>query len=260
MARRGESVGRRTAAGLISLVLHGLILAGALSLAPPPSAPDSTPMIVSLVRPPPPPPPPDPPPRQETQASAAAGPPKSAPEPEPRPPVRQARPAPVPPPPDIPPLPAAPAPRPVMATLSEAEAAGALTVGPGAGGGAAGSGSGSGDGDGAGGDCSMVARLQAALRRDPQIMAAAREAARQSQDRALLVWRREWIQSPGQAGKGLAGVRQAISMEVAFAPEACRRDPVSGHVVLSLADHAGAPRLALGGGTWRWSDLLEARR
>ena len=260
MARRGESVGRRTAAGFVSLVLHGLILAGALSLAPPPAAPDSAPMIVSLVRPPPQPPPPEPPPRLETLGPAAAGPPQSAPAPEPRPPVRQARPAPVPPPPEIPPLPAVPAPRPVMATLSEAEAAGALTVGPGAGGEAGGSGSGAGGGNGAGGDCSMVARLQAALRKDPQIMAAAREAARQSQGRALLVWRQEWIQSPGQAGKGLAGVRQAISMEVAFAPEACRRDPVFGHVVLSLADHAGAPRLALGGGTWRWSDLLEARR
>ena len=106
----------------------------------------------------------------------------------------------------------------------------------------------------------MVARLQAALRKDPQIMAAARDAARQAEGRALLVWRQGWIQSPGQTGKGLAGVRQAIALEVAFAPEACRRDPVTGPVVLSLADHAGAPRLALGGGTWRWSDLLEAKR
>lgn len=47
---------------------------------------------------------------------------------------------------------------------------------------------------------------------------------------------------------------------VAFAPEACRTAPVRGLVLLSLADGPGAPRLVVGAGVWRWSDLLHARR
>jgi hypothetical protein len=104
----------------------------------------------------------------------------------------------------------------------------------------------------------MVRRLQAALRRDARVQAAAAEA-RRSSPRAVLVWSGDWIQSPGEAGKGLAGVRQAISLEVAFAPEACRDQPVHGLVLLTLNDAPGSPRLVLGGGVWRWTDLLHLR-
>ncbi|MDO9076893.1 MAG: hypothetical protein Q7U72_05505, partial [Brevundimonas sp.] len=77
--------------------------------------------------------------------------------------------------------------------------------------------------------------------------------------RALLVWDGDWVQSPDQAGRGLAGVRQAIAVEIAFAPRACREQRVRGYAVIALADGPGAPRLALGGGRWRWSDLLGVR-
>ena len=56
------------------------------------------------------------------------------------------------------------------------------------------------------------------------------------------------------------GVRQAIVMEVAFAPEACRAEPMSGLVLIAMNDAPGAARLVLGAGQWRWSDLLAARR
>ena len=95
------------------------------------------------------------------------------------------------------------------------------------------------------------------LRGDGRLQAAVARA--QPGGRPLLVWRGDWIQSSGEAGKGLAGLRQAIAMEVAFAPEACRAEPVRGMVLLSLGDGPGGARVALGSGLWRWSDLLFAR-
>lgn len=108
----------------------------------------------------------------------------------------------------------------------------------------------------------MVGRLQAALRRDADIRRAVDEAHRTlgPRGRAILVWNGEWLRNPGQDGKGLAGVRQAIAMEVAFAPAACRAQTMRGLVLISFSDAPGAPGLALGGGEWRWTDLLAARR
>jgi hypothetical protein len=104
----------------------------------------------------------------------------------------------------------------------------------------------------------MIGRLQDALRADPEVRAAVAQAYRAGgQNRALLVWDGDWIQTPGQAGKGLAGVRQAIALEVAFAPEACRRQPMRGLVLISFA---GGPRVVFGAGDWRWSQLLGGRR
>jgi hypothetical protein len=134
--------------------------------------------------------------------------------------------------------------------LSDAQLAGALTAG--------GGGSGGGSGGGGGGrPCDMVRRLQDALRRDSKVQTAVAEARRTGG--ALLVWNGDWIQSAGEEGKGLASVRQAIMIEVAFAPEACRAEPVHGLVLISLNDGPGSARLALGSRAWRWSDLLFAR-
>ncbi len=62
--------------------------------------------------------------------------------------------------------------------------------------------------------------------------------------------------SPGQDGKGLAGVRQAVAVVVGFSPRECKSQTVRGYVVVTLSDDPGAPKLALGTGHWRWSDLL----
>ena len=51
--------------------------------------------------------------------------------------------------------------------------------------------------------------------------------------------------------------REAIAFAVAFAPEACRNEPMHGLVLLSLAD--GTTRFGIGAGVWRWSDLLGVR-
>ena len=107
----------------------------------------------------------------------------------------------------------------------------------------------------------MVRRLQEALRRDARVQAAAAEAHRASGGRgsAILVWNGDWLRSGAEDGKGLAGVRQAISLGVAFAPEACRAQAMNGLVLISLNDSPGSARLALGARHWRWSDLLFAR-
>ena len=76
---------------------------------------------------------------------------------------------------------------------------------------------------------------------------------------AIMVWNGDWVRSGGEDGKGLAGVRQAIALAVAFAPESCRAAPMRGLVLISLTDSAGSAGLALGARRWRWSDLLFAR-
>ena len=75
--------------------------------------------------------------------------------------------------------------------------------------------------------------------------------------KAMFVWNGDWIRSQGQDGNGLAAVREAIMWEIAFAPEACRAQPVHGLVLLSLNDGPGAGRLVMGEGDWRWSDMLK---
>ena len=117
-------------------------------------------------------------------------------------------------------------------------------------------------GSGAGAACDMTRRLQTALRRDPQVQAAVADAHRAAGPaaRPLWIWNGGWVRSQGQEGAGLAALREAIQWEVGFAPAACRKDPVRGLVLISLADGPGGARLVLGGGTWRWSDLLGLRR
>lgn len=155
-------------------------------------------------------------------------------------------------------VPAVSAPAPVrLALVGDAGLAGARRVGTGGG---SGSGSGVGSGnEGGGGSCDMAARLQRVVREDGDIAAAIREARSISNTSggAILLWDGDWKQSPGQEGKGLAGVRQAIAVEVAFAPRACKEERVRGLVLLTLSDAPGAERLVLGTGQWRWVDLLE---
>ena len=247
----------------LSLVAHAGLVAGLLTWqvqrAGETTYPPEPPVLPLFLAPPDPPPPPlapelpveaakpaDPAPAPKTPAPAA--PPKAPPRPNLRVPRN--------PPPDVQPLPIAPAPAPPqpVATLTEAQAAGAITAGSGQGGEGIG-GAGSGEG---GRPCDMVRRIQAALRRDPEVRAAILQAGRDPTvgGRAMLVWNGDWIRTPGQEGKGLAGVRQAIMLEVAFAPEACKRQAVQGLVLLSMND--GGARVALGQGQWRWTDLLGA--
>lgn len=278
----GKSSRRRwIGAGAVSVALHlgllaVLVLSGATPRPLPPPELPRTPVEVTLFRPPPPePPPPVPEPRTDAPADGGSSAPPAPAEPAPEPPAppRPAppRPAPraarvvAPPPPSVEPLPAAvAAPVPVFATVSDAELAGATTAGSGSGRGAGtgeGTGQGAGTGAGQGGageGCDMVRRLQEALRADPEVRAAVAQAHRaDGRGRALLVWNGDWIQTPGQAGKGLAGVRQAISLEIAFAPEACRRQTMRGLVLITFA---GGPRVVFGTGSWRWQQLLGGRR
>lgn len=152
-----------------------------------------------------------------------------------------------------------------MASVSDAQLSGTATAGGSGAGGNGGTGSGAagggGSGSGAGGSCNMVRRIQDALRTDPDILAAVTQARllTGAAGRTPLVWNGDWIQSPGQEGKGLAGVRQAIALEVAFAPKACRDQSMRGLVVIAFSDGPDAPRLVLGTGRWRWSDLARGR-
>lgn len=168
------------------------------------------------------------------------------------------------------PAPPAPAPPTPFPSVGAGELSGAARAGAGSGsgggagagaGGGAGSGFGSGSGAGSGGACDMPARLQRALRDAPGVRSALDKAARDlAPGRTPLVWNGAWIRSPGEEGEGLAAVRQAIAVEVAFSPAECRRQSMRGLVLLTLSDSPAAPRLALGAPAWRWSDLTGAPR
>jgi len=123
--------------------------------------------------------------------------------------------------------------------LSNSQLAGAATVGEG----------------GGGGTCDMARAVQQALRRDPMVRGSVEDAHRSG--KAIMLWNGDWVRSGGQDGKGLSAVREAVTWEVAFAPEACRNTRMHGLVLLSLAD--GSTRFAVGAGDWRWSDLLGVR-
>ncbi len=216
----------------LSLTAHLSALLAVLWIYAAPSAqPGTEPVTVSLIDAPPQPAPPAPPAPAKPSPARKASHRKAKPQPAPR----------------NRPSPRAPA---VQATdtaseLSDAQMAQAAT---------AGTGSGVGSGGRA---CNMIAWLQAELRKDPEVQAALSEVSHGG--RATLVWNGEWIRSPGQDGPGLAIVREAVMIHVAFAPAACRADPVKGLVMLSLAEGPGSPRLAMGTGEWRWTDLLHPR-
>jgi len=229
----------RAGALAVSLTAHGAIglaLFAAWRTLPPPLEP--TPIAVTLVEAPrvvPPPPAP-------TVITAKAGASSAAiPSPEPAPAPIVARRSPAPPQADSPPA-AASATRGQGVGLSDGELAGASSADA---------------GDGAGGQaCHMAQRVQAALRRDALVQAAVAEAGRDGETRAIMVWNGDWVQSQSQDGKGLAAVREAIMWEIAWAPQACRAERMRGLVLLSLSGGQGVPRLAVGAGDWRWSDLL----
>lgn len=281
-SRRAGS--RRPLAIALSLGAH-LALLPLLFLAtghPPyfsPPAEEIAPLIITL-EPPPPPPAPEPAPEPDVAASGgspapspeppapapvATPDPKPEPKPRPTPPPAIRTRAPRPAPPDVPTIVAHPGPPAVtFVGVGDGALAGAATAGSGRGTGAGtgtGSGVGSGAGPGSGGPCDMVQRIQDALRNDSRIrQTAAAAQATLERNQALLMWNGDWLLSPGQEGKGLAGVRQAIAVEIAFAPPACRQQAMRGYAVISLGDAPGSPRIALGAPHWRWSDLTGVNR
>jgi type IV secretory pathway VirB10-like protein len=213
-------------------VAHLAVLFALITAHPPaPPPPEPEPMIVALVEGPPAPPAP-------TEAPPTPTPPAKTPPP----PKLKARPTPV--RPNVTPLPAGDSRDDGPGVeLSDAQLTSASAAGSG----------------GGGRPCDMARRLQAALRKDPRVQAAVAEADRVGSGKALFVWNGDWIRSQGQEGEGLAAVREAIMWEVAFAPEACRAEPVRGLVLFSLNDGGRSGRVVMGSGAWRWTDLLRRR-
>lgn len=241
------------------IVFHAALFALIIGGPPVPRAPTFEPppfVSVTVASRPPPPDRPDEQAGSPPRATASTPPPKPAPPAPIAPPARGRIPREA-PPPETEPVAARAAPADPDVVLGESDLAGATVAGTG--GGAGGSGGGFGSGDGG---CDMVRRLQDALREDAEVTAAVTRSYRAlgPAGRAILIWNGDWLRSPGQAGRGLAGVRQAIAMEIAFAPEACRARPMRGLVVIAFNDRPDAPRLALGAREWRWTELLSARR
>ena len=108
----------------------------------------------------------------------------------------------------------------------------------------------------------MIRRVQDALRDNPGVVAAAarahRRPARVAAGAAGLG--RRLGDEPGRGGARpggpASGHRRRRRLRPARVPHA---SPMRGLVLLTLADGADSPRLALGQGSWRWSDLTGAR-
>jgi len=234
--------GDRLAAGALSVAAHAAVFALVLvsvkpKLEMPPPA--EIPIPVEIVAPPPP-----PPPKPKLSRQRASAPPKTADKPAP------GRPASAPivahktptPPVQVPTLAAglvkgAPSQGTGSADgISEGELSGATVAG---------------SGDGTGDGCDMAGRVQAALRRDGLVTAAASRRSGQ----AIRVWNGDWVQTGGEDGRGLSAVREAILWAVGFAPAECKSQTVRGLILF----HAGPTRLVLGASQWRWSDLLTPR-
>ena len=232
-ARRRAGRRRKLVTGAFSAAAHAGLLFAFLSAQPPPRpAPQPQPIEVALMAPPAPPAPTPAPPSPEPTPPAKTPPP-------PKLPVRH-----TPPRPDVKPLPAGDSRDDGPGVeLSDAQLASASAAGAG----------------GGGRPCDMARRLQTALRKDPRVQAAVAEARAQGTGRALFLWNGDWIRSRGQEGEGLAAVREAIMWEVAFAPEACRAEPVHGLVLFSMNDAPGSAGVVVGSGAWRWTDLLKRR-
>jgi len=233
--RRRSTRGQRLGAAALSVAAHLMIAFAVLSTqATPPRALAPAAVMVAMVPAPAPIPP-----------APLSDPPRSAPPKPPPPPRRAVRRTPARPDPEA--LRADAAPTPTQGPgLSDAQLAGAATA----------------DSGGSGGACDMTRWLQSALRKDSRVKAAIAEverAAAGSTGRAIMVWNGEWVQSQGEDGRGLAAVREAIIWEIAFAPKACRSEPMRGLVLLSPNEAPGSLRLAVGLSDWRWSDLLHPR-
>lgn len=227
-----------------SAAVHGAVLAVLVLAEPEPRPPEPEAMSVALVTlapplpPPAPPKPPDPPRAEPEPAKAKPASPMRGPA---RAPPRRTLARAAPESPDVAPVLAlAGPPTAGDSEVSDGELAFATTARSG----------------GAGGACNMPRWLEGKLREDRRVQAAVAEVHR---GRAIRVWNGDWVRHAGQEGAGLAAVREAIAWEVGFAPEACRREPVQGLVMIALGDAPGAPRIVLGQGRWRWSDLLFAR-
>ena len=216
MSRRTQRWSRGLAAP-VSVAAHAGVLAAVLlaHVEPPPAPIEPEPMTVALVSmarlmPPPPPPP-------KTPEPPAEEPPKPAPpkpvKPAPAKPLRKLHISKAPPPPDMPPVPAGKALTRVSGDTASLDAGDGVSEGELAGAWTAGSGP-------PGRPCDMVQRLERALRRDPDVRAAVARVRQNGtgSSRAVRLWNGDWIRSTGEEGEGLAGVRQAIMVEVGFAP------------------------------------------
>lgn len=250
--RQGRDRARRSVIAALSAAAHlALVLVLAAARPPAPAQTVFEPDVLPVMLAPGPAENPDPPgPPEEAPAASPAPPAVSEPPPPRKIVARRA-----PPSPDVEPIPAGETESETAGVgLTPAELASAVGAG-------AGHGAGSGGGGGGGGQCDMAEMLQQALRRDPEVQAAVAQAGRTpaAASGAILMWRDDWVRSHGQEGAGLAGVREAIMMEVAFAPAACRSQAMQGFILISLDDAPGSARLALGAERWRWSDLLLPR-
>jgi hypothetical protein len=247
--RRRRALWRRPVVAALSTAAHGLVLLALLNAHPPPPVMvEPPPMLVQIVElappipaqtPPQPSPAPSPspaPPKPDPKPAKAAA-PKSPAKPAPVPPRRQTAPA-----PNADPLPAGEGGKGAAGfELSEGQIAGAARAGAGSG----------------GGSCNMLEWLQGQLRKDRRVQAAMAQA---GGGKPVVVWHGgEWIRHGGQEGEGLASVREIVMWEIAFAPDECRRQPVSGLVLISLHDGPGAPRIVMGADRrWAWSDVLHS--
>ena len=111
--------------------------------------------------------------------------------------------------------------------------------------------------------CDLTAPVQAALEESAEVQArlAHMPRAHRSVANAIMVWDTEWVTSNDKSdAQALEALRDTIAGTVAVASPACRLQVQAGPRLIILHAEPDNLVLALGSGTWRWQDVLQAAR
>lgn len=111
-----------------------------------------------------------------------------------------------------------------------------------------------------GDSCKIADWLAAALRDSEDISRALHSVPRQTRSvaNAVMLWNGEWVEPSPAAAHGVDAVRLAILAGIQTAPSACLVKPVTGPLLIPIADERETILLAIGSGVWRWADLIPA--
>lgn len=102
---------------------------------------------------------------------------------------------------------------------------------------------------GASDDCPLIAAITVALAHDNAVGAAVAA----QPETALMAWDGGWSSDPAPA---LAPIRRVVTENIQAASSTCRNAAMTGPRLVIIPNGTASLAVAIGSGTWRWSELL----